>query len=192
MKLTSLLFVGVFSAYGQVQPIIGQPAANNLPMQIIGANDLLAISVYDSPELTRSVRVSAAGTIRLPMLREKIQAAGRMPSDLEADIANALQSDEVLVEPLVTVTISEYHSRPISVMGAVRRPITFQAEAPVTLLDAIARAEGLTPEAGPVILVTRTQAPDDGGPARGAQRIPVTTLIDGASQEANLSLTDGE
>src|SRR5436190_8213253 len=111
MKLSSLLLVCVFSAYGQVQPVTAQPVAGNLPMQTIGANDLIAISVYDSPELTRSVRVSAEGTIRLPMLQQKVQAAGLLPSDLEVAIVAALQADEVLVEPLVTVTISEYYSR---------------------------------------------------------------------------------
>ena len=188
MKLSSLLLVFVYFAYGQVQPVTGLPATANLPMQTIGANDLLAISVYDSPELTRSVRVSAEGAIRLPMLQEKIRAAGLMPSDLEVAIADALQADKVLVEPLVTVTISEYYSRPISVMGAVKRPITFQAEAPLTLLDALARAEGLTAEAGPVILVTRRQS---GGDAV-IQRIPVAALIGGASQAVNLSLSGGE
>ena len=192
MKFSSF-FVCVFAAYGQAQPVTaGQSATGNLPMQTIGANDLLAISVYDSPELTRLVRVSAAGLIRLPMLQEKLQAAGLVPSDLEVAIASALKADEVLVEPLVTVTIAEYHSRPISVMGSVKRPITFQAEAPVTLLEALARAEGLTPEAGPVILVTRTQEGDDGSPARGTQRIPLSALIDGASQAVNVGLTGGE
>ena len=42
------------------------------------------------------------------------------------------------------VTVVEYHSRPISVMGAVQKPLTFQAVGTVTLLDALARAEGLT------------------------------------------------
>src|SRR6476659_6135865 len=108
----SCLFV---SAYDQLGPTGGdQTAAGNLPMQPIGANDLLAISVYGSPELTRTVRVSSEGFVRLPMLHEKIRADGLMPSDLEVSILNALQSEKVLIEPIVTVTIAEYHSRPIS------------------------------------------------------------------------------
>jgi polysaccharide export outer membrane protein len=161
-------------------------------MQTIGANDLIAISVYDSPELTRTVRVSAAGWISIPMLRGKLRAQGLMPSELEGEIGKALQTEEVLVKPLVTVTIVEYHSRPISVMGSVKRPITFQAEAPVTLLDALARAEGLTLEAGPVILLTRFQDAGALASAPSVQRIPVAALIDKANPEMNVKLTGGE
>src|SRR5579872_679668 len=97
----------------------GTPEAN-LPAQTIGAADLLAISVYGAPELTRTVRVSPAGLIRLPMLREQIQAQGLMPAEVETRIAAALAREQILVDPAVTVTIAEYHSRPISVIGAVR------------------------------------------------------------------------
>ena len=192
MRLTLTLFVCSFSAtYGQIRPAVGgDMAAGNLPIQKIGANDLISISVYDAPELTRPVRVSADGLISVPMLHEKIRAEGLMPSDLEVAIGNALKTEEILVDPLVTVTITEYHSRPISVMGSVKKPITFQADAPVTLLDALARAEGLTLEAGPVILVTRPGR--DGDTASRIQRIPVSTLIDAATPEVNLLLTGGE
>jgi polysaccharide export outer membrane protein len=44
----------------------------NLPAQPIGANDLIAVSVYDAPELTRTVRVSADGFIRLPILKQRV------------------------------------------------------------------------------------------------------------------------
>jgi polysaccharide biosynthesis/export protein len=194
MKLPSFLFLCFFGAtYGQVRPVIaGEPANSNLPMQAIGANDLIAISVYDSPELTRAVRVSAGGLISVPMLREKIRAEGRMPSDLEADIVEALKTAEVLVDPLVTVTVVEYHSRPISVMGSVKKPITFQADAPLTLLDALARAEGLTLEAGPVILLTRFHAAQEGVSTTSVERIPVTALIDAGNPEWNVTLTGGE
>src|SRR5579872_2013608 len=59
----------------------------NLPAQKIGANDLVAISVYQSPELTRTVRVSAEGQVRLPMLKVPIQGAGLYPRELETAIA---------------------------------------------------------------------------------------------------------
>ena len=58
-------------------------ATANLPAQKIGPRDLIVIQVYDSPELTRSVRVGADGLIRLPMLKQRIQAEGLMPAELE-------------------------------------------------------------------------------------------------------------
>src|ERR1700693_538656 len=92
----------------------------NLPAQAIGPADLLAISVYGAPEFTRTVRVSPEGLIRLPMLREKIDAQGLMPAEVETRIAAALEQEQILVDPTVTVTIAEYQSRPISVLGAVK------------------------------------------------------------------------
>src|SRR5689334_12223735 len=90
----------------------------NLPAQRIGANDLIAVSVYDAPELSRTVRVSADGFIRLPMLRQRLKAEGRMAGELELTLADALQKEHILIEPIVTITMVEYHSRPISVVGA--------------------------------------------------------------------------
>jgi polysaccharide biosynthesis/export protein len=167
-------------------------AGANLPAQKIGANDLIAVAVYDAPEMTRTVRVGADGAIRLPMVKQRIQAAGLMPSDVETRITAALRAEQLFVDPVVTVTIAEYTSRPISVAGAVRKPLTFQAAGPVTLLDAITRAEGLTPEAGPEILVSRAQPGDDGKPLVLTQRIFVKQLIDAADPEVNLKLVGGE
>jgi polysaccharide export outer membrane protein len=90
------------------------------------------------------------------------------------------------------VTVAEYHSRPIRVMGAVRKPVTFQADGPLTLLDALARAEGLSLEAGPEILLSRMQPGPGGAPTALVQRIPVKGLIDAADPELNLKLAGGE
>ncbi len=170
-------------------PMIDANTAN-LPAQRIGASDLIAISVYGSPELTRTVRVGADGLVRLPMLTEPIKAQGRMPSELEGVIADALKRAQLLVDPLVTVTVVEYQSRPISVMGAVRKPLTFQATGPLTLLEALSKAEGLSPDAGSEVLVSKPGA----GGAEGSlvRRIPVKALLADSNPEMNLRLTGGE
>src|SRR5689334_17791698 len=84
----------------------------NLPAQRLGVDDLISISVYDAQELTRSVRVEQDGAIWLPLLKEGIKAAGLFPRDLEASIAEALRAGQILVDPIVKVTVAEYHSRP--------------------------------------------------------------------------------
>ena len=93
----------------------------NLPAQKIGPSDLVAIQIYDAPELTRTARVGTDGLIRLPMLKQRVKADGLMPSELEAAIAQALQQEGLIVDPYVTVTVAEYNSRPISVAGADTR-----------------------------------------------------------------------
>ena len=186
-----LLFCGVTLAQTRSAPIVEIGGAN-LPAQRIGANDLIVVSVYDQPEFTRSVRVSADGFIRLPMLERRIEAEGLLPAELETSIVEALRAEDILADPLVTVTIAEYHSRPISVIGSVKSPITFQAAGPVTLLEAITRAGGLSPDAGLDILVTRSQPGEQGKPTALTQRIPVKGLIDAAAPELNIQLHGGE
>ena len=170
-------------------PVSVEPAGTNLPAQRIGPDDLIGLSVYDSPEFTRTIRVGPDGTIRLPMLKKRIQVDGLMPSELETAIAAALVDEKLLVDPFVTVTVVEYHSRPISVVGAVRKPITFQAIGVVTLIDALTRAEGLTEEAAGEILLSRT---DPDGRRTLSERIPYRQLIDAADPNLNVRLTGGE
>jgi polysaccharide export outer membrane protein len=158
---------------------------SNLPARKIGANDLIAISVYDAPELTRTIRVDSDGSISLPLLKRSIGAEGLLPRELETVIADALREGQLLVEPVVKVTVVEYNSHPISVAGAVRKPLTFQAETSVTLLEALARAEGLTEVAGTEILVTRPEQ-------ALILRIPVKGLIDTADPALNVKLEGGE
>ena len=170
-------------------PMIDASTAN-LPAQRIGANDLIAISVYGSPELTRTVRVGSDGSVRVPMLTEPLHAEGLMPAELEKTVAESLKSAQLLVDPMVTVTVVEYQSRPISVMGAVRKPLTFQATGTVTLLEALAKAEGLSPDAGHEVLVSKPGAAGSGAPL--ARRIPVKALLADSDPELNLKLSGGE
>jgi polysaccharide export outer membrane protein len=194
-SLISLVFALVSSACAQTQttpPATLDPGGANLPAQKIGANDLLAISVYDAPEFTRTVRVDAEGFIRLPMLKQLVRAEGLLPAQLETTLATAFKAEEILVDPYVTVTIVAYESRPISVAGAVKNPITFQATGNVSLLEAITRAGGLAPDAGPEVLLTHSQPGPDGVPISLTRRIPVKALIDAADPEVNLALHGGE
>jgi polysaccharide export outer membrane protein len=166
--------------------------SSNLPTQKVGVDDLLGISVYDGPELTRTVRVSSDGTIRLPMMKQRIQVNGLFPADVETAIAAQLTQEQIMVDPIVSVSVVESRSRPISVAGAVKQPITFQASGSTTLLDALNRAGGLSDIAGPEILVTRPQQDPDGKILSLTQRITVKRLIDSADPELNLKLQGGE
>ena len=192
MKLLTFTLLCACLVQSQQRSVPVGEAVANLPAQKIGPRDLIAIQVYDSPELTRTVRIGADGMVRLPMLKQHIKAEGLMPNELEGVVAQALQDEGLIVDPFVTITVAEYSSRPISVAGSVKAPLTFQAIAPVTLLEAITRAGGLTPEAGSEILISKAQAAPDGELQSLIQRVSVKALIDAADPEANLKLTGGE
>jgi len=182
--------MGRQAAKGQfVTPAAPAETGPNLPAQPVGPNDLLAISVYGAPELSRTVRVSEEGLIRLPMLRDKIAVLGLMPAELETRISEALETAQILVEPAVSVSVAEYHSHPISVVGAVKVPLTFQAVGRTSLVEAIARAQGLAEDAGAEILISR---PGKNGGAPAIERVVVKGLIDGADPGLNLNLIGGE
>jgi polysaccharide export outer membrane protein len=130
------------------------------------------------------------------MLKKPIEARGASPAELEQRVADALSQAGILLDPSVVITIAEYGTRPIRVAGAVRHPLTFDATGPVTLLEALTRAEGLSGDAGADILVTRT-GPDTGpdiGPTSGplTKRIAVKDLIEQADPAANVILNGGE
>jgi polysaccharide export outer membrane protein len=189
----------LFSVLLAVSAALAQPAKRpvaengaNLPSQPVGPNDLIAVSVYDAPELSRTIRIGADGYFALPMLKQRLLANGLYPANIEAAIGEALRKEQILVNPIVTVTISEYHSHPITVSGSVKMPVVFQAEGPTTLLEAIARAQGLTSDAGREILISNPQTGPDGKSIMLTRRIPVRSLFDDADPALNITLTGGE
>jgi polysaccharide export outer membrane protein len=124
------------------------------------------------------------------MLKMPVRVQGLMPNEIEVLVQEALVREKLFVDPYVVVNIVEYHSRPISVSGAVKTPIIFQAIGSVSLLDAIARAGGLVPDqAGAEIIVTK---PNGDTGAQSIQRIPVKALLAALDPNLNLKLTGGE
>jgi len=79
--------------------------------------------------------------------RPRSWTRGENPQSRNVVITKALQEGQILVAPFVTVTIGEYHGRPICISGAVHVPLVLQTDGPTTLLDTIARAHGLHEDA---------------------------------------------
>src|ERR1700722_18911097 len=96
--ITSLLLVVATAGYADAQTVHAtRPAPTSatpsdaLPAQSIGPNDLISIQVSDCPELSRSFRVSSDGTLALPLLENRIAAAGLMPAELEELLVTELK-----------------------------------------------------------------------------------------------------
>ena len=167
------------------------PNADALPPQPLGVNDLISVTIYNAEELSLKVRVDGRGVVRLPMLSKPVPAVGILPSGLERSIRQAYIDSGILVNPTVTVAVIEYSSKPVSVIGAVRTPVTFNADQPVTLLEALTRAGGLTEEAGSYLLLSRhPRGEDDEGVI--TQRIAIVDVLESASALENVRLRGGE
>ena len=129
---------------------------------IIGSGDTINIEVYDVKELSREVRVSQTGTIGLPLIPVRLQVKGLTETQAEQKIAEVLQANGLVSHPEVSVSVRVRKSKPITVVGAVPHPMVYQAERPVTLLEVLAEAGGVSADAGDTAIVTRpTSEPVD-------------------------------
>ena len=122
----------------------------------IGPQDVLEISVFKAPELSKAVQVADSGTINLALVGD-IGAAGRTAQEIERDLAQRLGA-KYLRNPQVTVFVKEYNSQRITVEGSVKKPGVFPYRGRATLLQAIAMAEGLDAISDSNVLVFRRSA----------------------------------
>ncbi|OLC97963.1 MAG: hypothetical protein AUH86_06170 [Acidobacteria bacterium 13_1_40CM_4_58_4] len=122
---------------------------------VIGAGDVLAIEVFDVKELTREVRVSQTGSIGIPLVPVRLHVAGLTEMQAEQKIAEVLEANGLVTHADVSVAVKERKSKPITVVGAVPHPMVYQADRPVTLLEVLAEAGGISSDAGDTVIVAR-------------------------------------
>ncbi len=150
------------------QMIAGQMTSAPADDYRIGPEDLLNISVFEATELNRTVRVSAAGEISLPLLGG-IRAAGLTPHSLESVLEELLRRT-YMKDPHVSVFVQEMQSHPVSVFGAVKQPGVFQIRGAKTLVEMLSMAQGLAEDAGDTVLVMRATEPNAASPADPVER----------------------
>ncbi len=106
---------------------------------VIGNDDMLSINVWKEPDISRSIPVRSDGRISLPLVGE-VQAAGKTPAKLEAEIADKLKT--FIAEPDVTVMVQQINSQKFNILGQVMKPGSYVIANSPTVLDAIALAGG--------------------------------------------------
>ena len=164
---------------------------------VIGAQDLLSITVYDQADLTGRFKVEADGSLTFPLLG-RVQAGGMTLRALEQNLQAKL-ADGYLRNPQVSVAIEEYRSQRIFVMGEVRAPGTYQLTGDMTIVEALTKAGGTTTAASEEVLVVRPAGgagregpimPDQDAEA-SILRVNLRELQAGALSQ-NISLKDGD
>jgi len=176
------------SAQGKEKPAADSPPS--LPMSVagptylIGADDLLLVSVWKEPDLTMTVPVRPDGNISLPLLSD-VAAAGLSPRQLAASITEKLK--KYVADPRVTVIVTQINSQKIYVTGEVLHTGAIQLLPNMTVLQALADA-GFTQFANTKgIYVLRAES--------GQQqkiRVNYKRLVKGQAIDQNIILKPGD
>jgi polysaccharide export outer membrane protein len=122
---------------------------------IVGPRDVLKITVWGHLDLSQNYSVSAEGTIVFPLVGE-IRAAGLTEAQFGQTLAKLLEKD-YLVNPQVIVSVAEYKSKKVLVLGEAEKPGTYPLTGEITVLEVISQAGGLSKNAGKQLVLVRPQ-----------------------------------
>lgn len=161
MKRTLALLLSLTSVL-LVSPPSGI-SANKENAYIIGRDDILDISVWQSPDLTTSVIVGSDGTIDYPILGP-LPAAGLTPTDLEKNITQKLAQGFVK-NPQVNVAIKEYNSKKILVFGEVAKPGLYKLRGATPVLELLFMVGGAKPDAKRMTVIRPNKLEGDADPS---------------------------
>ena len=163
LKFLSALVVVAISGVGAASQ--DPPAAKAAPQQpdkfeaevraayVLGPEDSIDIRIPEMEEIgDKPYRVSDGGYINLPLVGQ-VRAAGLTVEQLEAELATRLNA--YFKKPSVSVSVAEFRSQPVSVIGAVTTPGVIQLQGNKTLVEILSMAGGVRTDAGHSVKVTR-------------------------------------
>ena len=150
---------------------------------LIGGGDLLRVSVFGVKDFYVDARVSARGSVSLPLIGD-VQLAGLTTDEAQAVIEKRLIDGQFMLRPEVSVFAKEYATQGVSVMGEVQKPGIYPMLGSHGLFDVLSMAGGTTPKSGITVTITHRSRPHD----------PVQVkLVDvGKSPDANSEILPGD
>jgi polysaccharide biosynthesis/export protein len=150
---------------------------------VIGPGDVLTISVWGHPDLSRDYTVDPDGFAPFPLIN-RVKAGGLTTRQVAASLVDLLGKD-YLVNPQVIVSVKEYQSQKVTILGETARPGVFYLTGPTSLVDVLSKAGWLSKNAGRQILLVRDQP--NAGPGAGGDptiiRLNVDKLQAGSNAE---------
>ncbi|MDE2252635.1 MAG: SLBB domain-containing protein [Gammaproteobacteria bacterium] len=136
------------------------PAGPGAPRILqLGPGDSVAIQVYGQPDMSSTVYISDDGTVPVP-LAGAVQVGGLSPAEAARKIEAAFRDGKFLVDPHVTITVTQSRSQRVSVLGEVGTPGRYAIESNETIFDVLAQAGGAKETAADVVYLLR---PDKNG-----------------------------
>jgi polysaccharide export outer membrane protein len=164
---------------------------------VVGPQDVLTVAVYGQSDLNGQFRVDGDGTFTFPLVG-RVKAGDLTVRQLEGELTRLLK--EFIKEPQVSVTVGQYKSRRLFIVGEVRSPGTYTLTGNMSLIEAISLAGSALPTASGEALIVRaganggTDGAGGSGPAAdrvGAERIDLEALQRG-DLDQNVALRDGD
>ncbi len=160
---------------------------------VLGPDDQILIRISQAPELTdKPVRVGPDGYIEVPFAG-RVKAGGLTPEALRVDLTKRFSA--TVHDPEVYISIEDYRSQPVSVIGAVTTPGVHQIRGRKTLIEVLSMAGGLRQDSGNMITLTRRveYGPigirgerEDGG--FWTARVDAAALMDGRDPQVNVAI----
>lgn len=157
------------------------------PAYVIGIEDVIEISVWKNPDVSKTVMVRPDGMISLPLVGD-LMAAGLTPAQLKDAITESLKEYQETV--VTSVIVQEVNSYRIFVMGEVMSPGTYTMTRKMSVIQAIALAGGFNPFASRKIVLVR-----EAGENKTAEKIFIRfdDIVDtDARRDMNLTLKPGD
>jgi len=149
----------------------------------IGSADMLDITVFKVPDLSKTVQVSETGTINLPLVGE-LQAAGKTTQELERDLTAKLGAT-YLQNPQVTVLVKENNSQRVTIQGAVEKPGVYPVKGRTSLLELVAMAGGFKAASDSTVLILRQE-----NGKRSAAKFDVAIIQKGRADDPTMQAGD--
>ena len=194
--LTLFLFLSTLipaSARGQTSAPASAGASGEY---VVGAQDVLKVTVFDEPQLSGTFRIDADGTFTYPFIG-RIKAAGETLRTVEATLAKLL-ADGYVRRPQVSIEVEQYRSRSIFVVGEVRSPGKYALSGEMSLIEALAQAGSMTSAASTEVLILRSNdAQRDAALSPEAQGVANVTRVSLTEFQAgqlgqNVTLREGD
>ena len=108
----------------------------------LGPGDVFTLDMVGEKDLPRDFQVASDGTVDFPYVH-RIHVQGLEPQEVAETVRKQLIAERILVDPSIIVSVKEYNSKRVTVLGQVQKPGSFQLTPGMTLVQALSNAGGL-------------------------------------------------
>ena len=162
------------------------PAANKKAAEdtsyLLGAGDVLKITVYNNPDLSLETKVSEAGMISYPLIGD-VQVVGLTVSAAEKKLAKLLDTGGFVKKPQINILVTLYQSKMISVLGSVLKPGRYPLDRATNLADMLALVGGATADGSDFVTIIGK---------KGKKEYDLHNIVDKGESAQNIALEGGE